>query len=276
MQAGAFLTALTLSGLEASPAIVAACASVLRRHALLVADLEKDTFLSAGETLPEGQWDYRPTDSLGDGYTGCVDIVGTGGDGHDTFNVSTTAAVVVAGAGVRVAKHGSKAATSSSGSADILMSLGCRLAFPVERIHAFLPRSPFLFLFAPHYHPALAHIAPIRRSLNFRTIFNVLGPLINPAKPGRMLLGVAKKELGETFVEVLKLLNVDRALVVCGKEGLDEISPAGESWVCLVQRFVFRSKDTDSRYGDYKMDKSHIRLSIRPKTSVCPCTPYRA
>ena len=130
-------------------------------------------------------------------------------------------------------QHGSKAATSTSGSADLLLSLDCRLAFPVSELRNFLPHSPFLFLFAPHYHPALAHIAPIRRQLNFRTIFNVLGPLINPATPQRMLLGVAKKELGDTFAEVLRLLGVERALVVCGKEGLDEISIAGETWVCL-------------------------------------------
>ncbi|WVQ63349.1 anthranilate phosphoribosyltransferase [Kwoniella botswanensis] len=212
-QAGAFLTALTLSGLESSPDIVAACASVLREHAVSVRNL-----------IPEG-----------DGYAGLVDIVGTGGDGWDTYNVSTTAAVVVAGAGVRVAKHGSKAATSTSGSADLLLSLDCRLAFPVSEVHTFLEHSPFLFLFAPHYHPSLAHIAPIRRNLNFRTIFNVLGPLINPARPQRMLLGVAKQELGDTFAEVLRLLNVERALVVCGKEGLDEISPAGETWTWWLE-----------------------------------------
>lgn len=192
----------------------------------------------------EGEWDYRETDKLGDGYRGVVDVVGTGGDGWDTFNVSTSAAVVVAGTGIRVAKvsgmsyvtdkqHGSKAATSSSGSADLLMSLGCSLSFPPSQLPKFLPTSPFLFLFAPHYHPSLAHIAPIRRSLNFRTIFNVLGPLINPAMPQRMVLGVAKKELGDCFIEVLRLLGVERALVVCGKEGLDEVSCEGESWVSV-------------------------------------------
>ncbi|WWC72603.1 anthranilate phosphoribosyltransferase [Kwoniella pini CBS 10737] len=230
-QAGAFLTALTLSGLESSPDIVAACASVLREHAISVKDLIPEVKDQHGH----GMWDYRESDKEGDGYTGLVDIVGTGGDGWDTYNVSTTAAVVVAGAGVRVAKHGSKAATSTSGSADLLLSLDCRLAFPVSEVHTFLEHSPFLFLFAPHYHPSLAHIAPIRRSLNFRTIFNVLGPLINPARPQRMLLGVAKKELGDTFAEVLRLLNVERALVVCGKEGLDEISPAGETWTWWLE-----------------------------------------
>lgn len=128
-------------------------------------------------------------------------------------------------------KHGSRAATSTSGSADLLIALDCRLSFPVSALKDFLPASPFLFLFAPHYHPSLAHIAPIRRQLNFRTVFNVLGPLINPARPQRMVLGVAKYELGDTFAEVLRLLNVERALVVCGKEGLDEVSIAGPTWV---------------------------------------------
>lgn len=133
-------------------------------------------------------------------------------------------------------QHGSKAATSTSGSADLLISLDCRLSFPVEKLPSFLPASPFLFLFAPHYHPALAHIAPVRRQLNFRTVFNVLGPLINPARPQRMVLGVAKRELGDTFAEVLRLLGVDRALVVCGQEGLDEISIAGPTWVSHQQQ----------------------------------------
>ncbi|OCF33646.1 anthranilate phosphoribosyltransferase [Kwoniella heveanensis CBS 569] len=240
-QAGAFLTALTLSGLDSSADIVAACASVLREHAVSLKDLE------------------------GDGYTGLVDIVGTGGDGWDTYNVSTTAAVVVAGSGVRVAKHGSKAATSTSGSADLLLSLDCRLAFPVSEVHTFLEHSPFLFLFAPHYHPSLAHIAPIRRNLNFRTIFNVLGPLINPARPQRMLLGVAKKELGDTFAEVLRLLGVERALVVCGKEGLDEISCAGETWTWWLEN------------GEIKKGTIHptedFGLATHPLSSVRGATP---
>ena len=110
------------------------------------------------------------------------------------------------------------------------MSLGASLTFPPKAIPQVLHASPFLFLFAPHYHPSLVNLAPIRRHLNFRTIFNILGPLINPARPGRMVLGVAKKELGDTFAQVLKLLQVERALVVCGKEGLDEISCEGETW----------------------------------------------
>ena len=215
---------------------MAACASVLRDHAIKVSQDQLQSSSSSRPNAEHGHWDYSDSDKEGNGYTGCVDIVGTGGDLHDTFNVSTTAAVVVAGSGVRVTKHGSKAATSTSGSADLLLSLDCRLSFPSTTLPTFLPASPFLFLFAPHYHPALAHIAPIRRSLNFRTIFNILGPLINPARPARMMLGVAKRELGDTFAEVLRLLGVERALVVCGKEDLDEISPEGETWTWWLEK----------------------------------------
>lgn len=169
---------------------------------------------------------------------------------------------------------------------------------------SFLPASPFLFLFAPHYHPALAHIAPIRRQLNFRTIFNVLGPLINPARPQRMVLGVAKRELGDTFAEVLRLLGVDRALVVCGCEGLDEISIAGPTWVSLcssccccmavsgplghrpetwythaaagfgLQLFPCRIS-ADVRFGALRTARSRRARSTRSATLGCRCTRSR-
>jgi anthranilate phosphoribosyltransferase len=115
------------------------------------------------------------------------------------------------------------------------MSLDCRLSFPVDQLPTFLPASPFLFLFAPHYHPSLAHIAPIRRQLNFRTIFNVLGPLINPAKPGRMLLGVAKQELGDTFAEVLWKRGIGRGQH-CGRD-------LGESGIAFA-RFIYELQVT--------------------------------
>ena len=188
------------------------------------------------------------------------DIVGTGGDGHNTFNVSTTAAIVAAGAGLRVykvrprppscslplslegrrkltrsmtlAQHGNKAATSSSGSADILLSLGCPVTtLPPSSLSTVASRSPFLFLFAPSYHPAMVRVAPIRKQLAFPTVFNALGPLINPARPGAMIVGVHSEYLGGVFAEALRLTGVRRAWVVCGAEGLDEISPAGETHV---------------------------------------------
>lgn len=165
------------------------------------------------------------------GYRGTLDLVGTGGDGKDTFNVSTTAAMVAAGVrGVRVCKHGAKASSSTSGSADLLMSLGIPLlTLPASELPGVLRKSKFSFLFAQLYHPALAPLGPIRRSLGFPTIFNVLGPLINPAKPQRCILGVHSYYLGRIFAEALRKRGTERAWIVCGQEGLDEISPAGRT-----------------------------------------------
>lgn len=164
-------------------------------------------------------------------YRGTLDLVGTGGDGKDTFNVSTTAAMVAAGVkGVRVCKHGAKASSSTSGSADLLMSLGIPLlALPASQLPSVLRKSKFSFLFAQLYHPALAPLGPIRRSLGFPTIFNVLGPLINPARPERCILGVHSYYLGRIFAEALRKRGTQRAWIVCGQEGLDEISPAGKT-----------------------------------------------
>ncbi|KAK4705190.1 anthranilate phosphoribosyltransferase, partial [Phenoliferia sp. Uapishka_3] len=202
-QMGAFLAALHLTGKDSQAGVVAACAEVMQKHALAV--------------------------DVGDHGVGPVcDIVGTGGDGHNTFNVSTTSGIVAAGAGCRVYKHGNKAATSSSGSADILMSLGCPVTtLAPSAISTAAATSPFLFLFAPNYHPAMVRVAPVRKAIAFPTVFNALGPLINPARPTAMIVGVHSKYLGPLFAEALKITGVKRAWVVCGAEGLDEISPAG-------------------------------------------------
>lgn len=170
-------------------------------------------------------------------YRGTLDLVGTGGDGKDTFNVSTTAAMVAAGVrGVRVCKHGAKASSSTSGSADLLISLGLPLlSLPASQIPSILRKSKFVFLFAQLYHPALAPLGPIRRSLGFPTIFNVLGPLINPAKPQRCILGVHSYYLGRIFAEAMRQRGTQRAWIVCGQEGLDEISPAGKTDVWQLE-----------------------------------------
>jgi len=130
-----------------------------------------------------------------------------------------------------VIKHGGRASTSSSGSADLLQALGCIFVPPRAIAPAPIPSIPFTFILAPHYHPALATLAPARRALPFRTLFNVLGPLLNPARPRGMLLGVAEHALGPPFVAALKAAGVKRAYVVCGAEGLDEISCAGDTHV---------------------------------------------
>ncbi|KAN0063577.1 anthranilate phosphoribosyltransferase [Thecaphora frezii] len=184
----------------------------------------------------------QPEDGEKPKYEGTLDLVGTGGDGKDTFNVSTTAAMVAAGVpGVRVCKHGAKASSSTSGSADLLNSLGVPLlTLPPSQMPELLPRSRFSFLFAQLYHPALAPLGPIRRNLGFRTIFNHLGPLINPAKPQRGVYGVHSFYLGRIFAEALVSTGVERSWVVCGKEGLDEISPEGETDVWEIHNSQIR------------------------------------
>ncbi|PLW07469.1 hypothetical protein PCANC_26473 [Puccinia coronata f. sp. avenae] len=160
------------------------------------------------------------------------DIVGTGGDGFNTFNVSTTAAIVAAGAGVKVCKHGNRASSSASGSADLLMAVGIPLdALGPSQVAQLIedPALDFNFLFSPKFYPIFARLSPIRKALGFPTIFNLLGPLLNPARPDRLIIGVTKPELGPIFCRVLHLCGSSKSWVVCSEEGLDEISTAGET-----------------------------------------------
>jgi anthranilate phosphoribosyltransferase len=153
-----------------------------------------------------------------------IDIVGTGGDQLHTVNISTMASLAVAGCGVPVAKHGNRAASSSVGSADVLEALGVRLDVAPEIINASLDEACIAFLFAPTYHHALGYLTPIRRSLSFRTIFNVLGPLANPARVTRSLIGVAQAHLLDAMAQVLFAHDVTNAVLVHGHDGLDELS----------------------------------------------------
>jgi anthranilate phosphoribosyltransferase len=167
-----------------------------------------------------------------------LDIVGTGGDRLGTFNISTAAAIICAAAGVAVAKHGNRAATSQAGSADVLEALGIKIDLsPVEAARSLRERN-FAFFFAPNYHPAFKNISPARTicaERGQRTIFNLLGPLLNPTRPSAMLVGVPRPELCEPFAHVLQSLGVRRAMVVCGKVPgvgfLDELSPLGENMI---------------------------------------------
>ena len=164
-----------------------------------------------------------------------LDVVGTGGDRLGTFNISTTVAIVCAAAGVTVAKHGNRAATSQCGSADVLEALGIRIDLPPEAAARSLREHGFVFLFAPNYHPAFKHIAPARKlcaERGQRTIFNFLGPLLNPAKPTAMLVGVPQPDLCETLARVLQSLGVRRAMVVCGQVDRE---PQGQYSVASVQ-----------------------------------------
>ena len=167
-----------------------------------------------------------------------LDIVGTGGDRLGTFNISTTSAILCAAAGVAVAKHGNRAVTSQSGSADVLEALGIRIDSTSAEAVSSLREKNFAFFFAPNFHPAFKHIAPARKicaERGQRTIFNLLGPLLNPARPSAMLVGVPRAELCEPLARVLQSLGVRRAMVVCGKVSaagfLDELSTLGENTI---------------------------------------------
>lgn len=160
---------------------------------------------------------------------GAIDVCGTGGDGHHTLNVSTAVALVVAACGVPVAKHGNRAASSRAGGADTLEALGVRLDIAPEVAEAQLADLGICFLFAQNHHPALKRMAPIRKAIGRRTIFNLLGPLANPAGVKRQLVGVAKPELVGVYAEAMALLGTERAMIVSGDEGLDELSISGTS-----------------------------------------------
>jgi anthranilate phosphoribosyltransferase len=161
-----------------------------------------------------------------------LDTCGTGGDRQGTFNISTTAAFVVSACGVTVAKHGNRAVSSSCGSADVLEAAGIRLSMPVERIEKCLQEVGMVFLYAPDFHPAMKHAAAARKQLGRRTIFNIMGPLSNPARATHQLVGVFSPDLMPVIAGVLGALGTKRALVIHSKDGLDEISTTGTTLMC--------------------------------------------
>ena len=165
---------------------------------------------------------------------GAIDVCGTGGDGHHTLNVSTAVSLVVSAAGVPVAKHGNRAASSKAGAADTLEALGLDLDKAAATAQATLDDLGICFLFAQNYHPALKRLAPIRRAIGERTIFNLMGPLANPARVRRQLVGIARPAYVPIYAQALAQLGVDRAMIVSGDEGLDELSLAGGNDVAEV------------------------------------------
>ncbi len=169
------------------------------------------------------------------GRADVLDTCGIGGDGTGTFNISTAAAFVAAGAGVVVVKHGNRAVSSCSGSADVLAALGVVLKEDLTWAQRCLSQAGLAFCFAPHFHPALRHVAPIRRRLGLRTLFNCLGPLANPAGAQYQLLGVGRPELLDPLAGALALLGTRHAFVVCGKDGLDEVSLSDSTLVREVR-----------------------------------------
>ncbi|WP_105615614.1 anthranilate phosphoribosyltransferase [Vallitalea okinawensis] len=198
-QIASLLTALKMKGESVTE--LTAGAKVLRKKALTISDI--------------------PTDTL--------DTCGTGGDGSGTFNISTAVALLSAAAGLKVLKHGNRSFSSLCGSADVLEALGVRIDLSPEETAMCLKQTNFGFLLAPLYHKAVKNVMPVRKALGFRTIFNLLGPLVNPGGAKYQLLGVYDENLTEVMAEVLRALGVDRALVVHGKEGLDEISITGST-----------------------------------------------
>jgi anthranilate phosphoribosyltransferase len=174
-----------------------------------------------------------------------VDTAGTGGDGQATINISTAAALIAAAAGAGVAKHGNRAVSSACGSADVLEALGFSLDLPPDRIARSIDELGFGFLFAPTHHPGFRHAAPVRRELATRTVFNVLGPLTNPAGARAQIVGVYDPELVPTIAEVVAKLGARRAFVVHGAFGVDELSPAGPNLVCEVVDGRVRRREID-------------------------------
>lgn len=170
-----------------------------------------------------------------------MDIVGTGGDGAHSFNISTTSALVLAAAGIRVAKHGNRAASSSCGTADCLEALGVNIALEPEQCVALLKEVGICFLFAQKYHASMKYVGAIRKELGIRTVFNILGPLTNPASPTMQLLGVYDESLVQPLAQVLTTLGVQRGLVVYGQDKMDEISMSAPTTVCEIKEEFYRS-----------------------------------
>jgi len=229
------MTAAILTGLRVKKETVgeiAAAAQVMREFALTV-----------------------PTPG-GDADRHLVDIVGTGGDGANTFNISTASMFVAAAAGAKVAKHGNRGVSSKSGSADVLEALGARIELAPDQVAACLEATGIGFMFAPLHHPAMKNVAPVRREMGVRTIFNILGPLTNPAGAPNILMGVFHPDLVGILVRVLQKLGARRALVVWGRDGMDEISLGAATLVGELNDGVVREYDIHPEDFGFKMSAS--------------------
>jgi anthranilate phosphoribosyltransferase len=215
---------------QATPAMIAAFLVAMRMKGETVDEVTAFARVMRAHVLPV-KTSRRPL----------VDTCGTGGDDIKTFNVSTAAAFVAAGAGVAIAKHGNRSVTSKCGSADVLEALGIRFDLPPDRVARCVDEVGIGFMFAPAYHPAMKHAAPVRRELGLRTVFNALGPLTNPAMADAQVLGVYRPEMTELHAGVLKNLGSRRAYVVHGVGGLDELSTLGETRVAELKNGEVRT-----------------------------------
>lgn len=213
-QNAAFLAALSTKSTKAETIDeISGCANAMRDHATPVEHPGMDT----------------------------LEIVGTGGDRAGSFNISTTSAMVIAAAGIKVTKHGNRAASSKSGTADCLEALGVNINEDPETCRRLLGEVGICFLFAQKYHASMKYVGAIRRELGFRTVFNILGPITNPAKPSAYVLGVYDEYLVEPIAKVLDKMGVKRAFVVYGRDKLDEISPVGETAICELRDGYYRT-----------------------------------
>ncbi|MCL2321791.1 MAG: anthranilate phosphoribosyltransferase [Oscillospiraceae bacterium] len=237
VQMSAYLTALSLKGETIDE--ITASASSMRKHCIRL---------------------LHDEDAL--------EIVGTGGDGANTFNISTTAAIIVAAAGIPVAKHGNRKASSKCGAADVLEALGVNINISPEKSAMLLKKINICFLYAQNYHIAMKYVAPIRHELGIRTVFNILGPLTNPAGAKMELMGVYDSELVEPLAQVLSNLGVKNAMVVHGEDGLDEISLSASTIVCEVKNGQIRSyKITPEQFGFKKCLKSDLQGGSPPENA---------
>ena len=236
-QNAAFLAALSTKSTKAETIDeISGCAQAMREHALAVDGGDMDT----------------------------LEIVGTGGDRAGSFNISTTTAFVAAAAGIKVAKHGNRAASSKSGTADCLEALGANINLEPEKCVSLLEDAGFCFFFAQKYHTSMKYVGAIRRELGFRTVFNILGPLTNPIKPSRQLLGVYDEYLLEPLAKVLTSLGVKNGMVVYGREKLDELSTAGETAVCEFN---------NGEYSSYVLTPEQFGLTRSTKKDLEGGTP---
>jgi len=220
---------LIMSG-DMPPALVAGLLVALRTKKETVGEIA-----AAAQVMREFATPVHVTDRAN-----LVDVVGTGGDGAHTFNISTAAMFVAAAAGAKIAKHGNRSVSSKSGSADILEALGVKLTLSPEQVAQCISQVGVGFMFAPNHHPAMKNVASIRKDLGVRTIFNILGPLTNPADAKRILMGVFHPDLVGIQARVLQVLGMDHALVVHGRDGLDEISLEGPTLVGELKDGVVR------------------------------------
>lgn len=221
---------------DASPAQIGGFLMALRTRGETVAEITGAARVMREKVLPVAA------------PSGAIDIVGTGGDGHQTYNISTAAAIVAAACGLKVAKHGNRAASSKSGTADALEALGVNLDIPPEKISHCIAQAGIGFMFARAHHAAMKHVAPYRVELGTRTIFNLLGPLSNPANAKYYLLGVYSQDWVKPMAEVLKNLGAKAAWIVHGEDGLDELSTTGPSHVAqlkdgAITTFTVRPED---------------------------------